>query len=344
MWEEVVERIKGKTREGRELRYSDGAVGITALLYCPLKHRFRQEYPDLQADAVEIDDGFVWEKQVKEVLRELFGRSFEEEKVLELEIEGLKIEGHLDTFVEFEDKVIGIELKAPKWIPLKKFVPEKLIEGNLLIDENHEYVKVNDLYITQAKIQKHLLEKLHPNRRVEQYIFLKGMAQWKGWRKKLYIVYPVYESIGEGELREMVRKFREDPSPRFPTECEGYCEYYRQGICEGKEFRYEDASYESLSPEVKELIREYRELQGQLRTVEAELKRKVRGSFRIGNRELGWVERRTEKLDEHKLAKLLPKEQIPEYFYLKWSRKKELIERFGEKIVKGVEVKREWKL
>ena len=345
MWEEVVRRIKEKAKEGRELEYSEGAVGITALLYCPIKHELRQKHPEVQADAVEIDDGYVWEQQVKGVLEELFGKSFEEEKVLELEVEGLKIEGHLDTFVEFEDRVVGIELKAPKWIPLKAFPPEEEIKGNLLIDREHKYAKVNDIYVLQARIQKYLLQRLYPDKKVEQYIFLKGMAEWKRWRKKLYVVYPVYEAVSEEELKELVRKFKEDKSPRFPTECESYCEYYRQGLCKGREFKFEGAKdLSEIDGEIKELLKEYRTLEGELKTVEAQLKKKIKGSIRVGNKVIGWVEREVIVLDEREVLKRLPPEEIPEHFQLNWRKKKDLLERFGEEVVKEIKKERVWKL
>ncbi len=343
MWNELVEKIKAKTREGRELSYSDGAVGITALLDCPLKHELRQKHPDLQADAVEIDDGFVWEKQVKEALEEMFGKSFEEEKVLAMEIEGLKIEGHLDTFVEFEDRVVGIELKAPKWIPLTCVPEEEKMQGNLLIDRERKYTRVNDLYITQARIQRFLLERLYPGKKEEQFIFLKGMAECRGWRKKLYIVYPVEESISEEELKEMVRKFKEDKSPRFPTECESYCEYYRQGLCEGREFAFEDRSYEEQSVEVKNLLKQYRELQGELKTVEAELKKKLKGSILLGNRKIGWVEREVVEIDIDKLLKKIPPSKAEEYLQVKWQKKREIEERFPS-AVKEKKKERFWRL
>ena len=345
MWEEIVRRIKEKAKEGRELSYSEGAVGITSLLYCPIKHELRQKHPEVQASAVEIDDGFVWEQQVKGVFVELFGKSFEEEKVLELEVEGLKIEGHLDTFIEFEDRVVGIELKAPKWIPLKAFPSEEKIEGNLLIDEGHEYVKVNEIYILQARIQKYLLHLLYPDKKVEQYIFLKGMAEWKRWRKKLYVVYPIYSAVSEEELRELVRKFKEDRGPRFPTECESYCEYFRQGLCEGKEFRFEETrDYFTLNDEVKELLREYRILEGELKTIEAQLKKKLKGSVKVGNRLIGWVEREVIVLDEEKLLKLLSPEEIAEHFQLNWRKKKDLLERFGKEVIREVRKERVWRL
>ena len=341
MWSEIVERIKEKVQEGRELEYSEGAVGITSLLYCPLKWELRQKYPDIKPDAVEIDDGYLWERQVKEVLAEMFGKSFEEEKTLELVIEGVKIEGHLDTFVEQKDKVVGIELKAPKWIPLLA-VPS--IEGNLLLDEERKYTKVNELYITQAKVQRFLLERLYPEKKVEQYIFLKGMAECGRWRKKLYIVYPVSESITEEELREMVRRFKEDKSPRFPTECESYCEFYRQGICEGKEFAYEDGVWEEQKEEIKALIKEYRNLQGQLKNLEAQLKKKIKGSITVGSRKIGWVEKETVEIDIEKLLRKISLPEAQEFLQVKWQKKKEIEERFGNEVVKEKRTERTWRL
>ncbi len=251
----------------------------------------------------------------------------------------------MDTFVELEDRVIGIELKAPKWIPLKAFIPEDKLQGNLLIDENQEYVKVNDIYVLQAKIQRYLLEKMYPDKKVEEYIFLKGMAEFKRWRKKLYIVYPVYESVTEEDLKELVMKFKEAKGPRSPTECESYCEYYRRGLCEGKEFSFgETKDLSEADEEVRELLKEYRTLEGELKNIESQLKRKLKGCIKIGSKEIGWVEKEVTVLDEEKIIQLLDVHELPEYFQLNWRKKKELIERFGRDIIKEERRERVWKL
>ncbi len=345
MWEKVVKQIREGVKEGRELSYGEGEIGITSLLSCPLKAKLRKEHPDISASAVEIDDGYLWEQQVKSALSEVFGGKFEDEKDLVDEVEGLKIRGHLDCFIELEDKVIGIELKSPKAVLLKKFPEdESLIDGVFLIDEEGEYIVHNPLYYTQAKIQKHILKKMYPDKEVEQFLFYKAPVRRGRFEKKLYILAPVKEDITEEEYKELARKFKEDKSPRYPNECTSYCEFYRAGVCEGKEFSYEDKDSSGLDQETKELLREYRELQSQLKTLETLLRKKLKGSVKFGGREIGWVPKKTIKLKEDRVAFLLPPERIPEFFTVKWNRKEELIKEFGEEVVEEIKEERVWRL
>ena len=142
-----------------------------------------------------------------------------------------------------------------------------------------------------------------------------------------------------------MRRFREEKGPRFPGECEVYCEYFRQGLCEGKPFAFErTVNHSELDEEVKELLKEYRVLEGQLKTVEAQLKKKLKGSVLIGGKEIGWVERKVVILDEERLFDLLPKEELPQHFYLNWRKRDRLIERFGKDIVKEERKERVWRL
>lgn len=229
-WERVIEKIREKTKEGRKLEYSPDAIGITALLYCPLKWELRKKYPEIEAQAVEVDDGFLWEKQVKEVLKELFSNNFEEEKVLRYQTQGIKLEGHLDAFVEFPEKVVGIELKSPRMVFLKEF-PET---NDTVLYDDGKVVVMNEIYLLQAKIQKFLLEKLYPHKKVQQFIFAKTLCKKANRSKKFYIIYEVKGAISEEEFKELIRRFKEDKSPRFEKECEYYCEYFRRGICSGR--------------------------------------------------------------------------------------------------------------
>ena len=339
----VVLKIREKTKEGRELEYGEGEIGITSLLQCPLKVRFRKEYPEILPEAVEIDDGYLWEKQVKDALREVYGDRFEEEKELPLEIDGVRIRGHLDCFVEFPDLVVGVECKSPKVLVFKQVPPEEeLVDGVLLVDGEERYVVNNELYHLQARIQKFILERLYPHKKVEEYLFYKALCRKGTWARKLYVLVPVHESISEEELRGLVRRFREDPSPRFPEECEKYCEFYRAGVCGGKPFRYEDG--ENLPERIFELLKEYRSLQTDLKNIEVQLKKLITGSVTLGNREIGWVGRKRKKINQEKLAFLLPPEKIPEFFQLKRGAEERLPEDLMEEVVEGEEVTRVWKL
>ena len=348
IWKKVVEKIREDVKEGRELEYREGEIGITALLSCPLKVELRKQHPDIEAVAVEIDDGFLWEQQAKSALRSVvegIGGVFEEEKDLVDEVEGLRIRGHLDCFAEFSDEVWGIELKSPKAVLLKKLPEEDLLlKGVFLIDEKGEYVINNPLYYKQAQVQKHILKKLYPEKQVRQFLFYKAPVRRGRFEKKLYILVPVNEDITEEEYRELVRKFKEDRSPRYPNECTSYCEFYRCGLCEGKEFEAEDMEASYLDKETKDLLREYREMQAQLKTLENLLKKKLKGSVKFGGREIGWVLKKTIKLDEEKVAFTLPPERIPEFFQIKWNKKEDLIRELGEDVIEEIKEERVWRL
>lgn len=338
---EVVERIRKEVREGRELFYGEGEVGITSLLSCPLKVELKRRYPEVEVEAVEVDEGFLWEKQVKPVLRsvvEEMGGVFEEEKELVDEVEGVKVRGHLDCFVEFPKEVWGIELKSPKLLLLKK-LPESF-EGVFWVDEEG-LVLNNPLYLLQARVQKHLLKKLYPNKEVKQFLFYKAPVKRGRYERKLYVLVPVKEDLSEEEYRELLRRFQEDKSPRYPSECSSYCEFFRRGLCEGKEFRYEDGD---LDGETRDLLREYRELQSQIKQVENLLKKRIKGEVKVGDAVLGWVRRKVVKVDEGKVLQLLPTERIPEFFQLKGSKKEELVKELGESVVEEVREERVWKL
>ncbi len=333
-FEKVVSLIREKTKDGRELVYHEGEVGITSLLACPLKVDFRKEYPEITSEAVEIDDGFVWEGQVKSALREIYGDAFKEELELPYECLGVKIRGHLDCVLFFEDRVVGIELKSPREL----FVRD-LPEGTFLYDEEG-IVKNNPHYYTQAKIQKYLLSKLYPDKEVEQYLFYKAPAR-KGVKvKKLYVAVPVKEDLTDEEFEEMVRKFKEEKRPRWKGECEHYCPYYKAGVCEGKDTDYEDGY---ISEEAKNLLKEYRALQSELKNLEFTLKKLIRGSFKAGERRLGWVEREVVEIDVEKLLQKLG-DKAKDYLQVKWQKKAELLKEFGNELVKERKKERVWRL
>ncbi len=338
MWQEIVERLRQSAKEGRELSYKENAIGITALLHCPLKWELSKAY-DLRAEAVEIDDGYVWERQVKDVMREIFGDSFTEEKDLIYEVDGYVLHGHLDVFVEKEDEVIGIELKAPKFIQLRG-IPSNVNKG-LYIDEEG-LVLHNPVYLTQAMIQRLLLEKLYPHKKVRQFLFYKGLARYRSYSAKLYIVSEIKESIEEEELRGLIKAFHEDKRPRYPEECQKYCVFYQEGICDGIPYRLEETVRHDL---VFDYLKEYRRLQGELKTIEAYLKKLIKGTITINGKTMGWVKRTVKEIDINKvLERLHALEKPQEYLTVKWQKKEELIQTLGQEIVKEEKEVIEWKI
>jgi len=329
MWRELVRLIKEDARREKP-EYTEGTVGITALLYCPIKWELRKKYPEVEANSVEIDDGFLWEKQVKEAVKKLArakNARFEEEKVLSGEVEGLKIEGHLDVFMETEEEVIGIEIKSPKLIILKRIPEEKEIEEGIFYDEKQEAM-ISQTYILQAKIQKYFLEREFPDKKVSQYLFLKGLCKKGSWTKKMYVVRPIRESISEEEMKRIVKEFLTNKTPRFEGECTGYCEFFRKGLCEGKEHEGE----KQADRETLELLKHYYSLKEEMKRIEGELKKRI-SRLKLGNREVGWIEREKVELNVRKILEKLPPEEAENYLTVKWNRKEELVEKLGEEVV-----------
>jgi len=74
------------------------------------------------------------------------------------------------------------------------------------------------------------------------------------------------------------------------------------------------------------------------------LRKLVKGSFTVGGKELGWVEREVLELDVEKILKALPPEKAGEYLQVRWHRKRELVEKLGEGIVKERRRERVWKI
>jgi len=333
VFEEVIQKLAERASEGRELSYSDGAVGISSLLYCPIKWELRQKHPDLRADSLEIEDGYLFEREFKAVLKEMFGENFEEEKVLPLEIEGVKIEGHLDAFIELESKVVGVELKHTKMT----FVSERFPYRNL--DEVPKVVFDEDCtvylpkhYLTQAGMQKFILQKLYPDKEVEQYLFVKTLLKVNGRHKKCYVVREV-SAVSEEEFKEIVRKFREERVPRYPWEC-SYCVFKDAGLCPGVEWKGEERK-SSLSEEARELLVRYQKLSEEIKEVRSLLRKEISGPAEWNGKTIGWVEKKKQKWDSRKVAEVLRQKEIPleDFFSLDWRKYRQL-----EKTLKQVGV------
>lgn len=323
VFERVVEKLSERASDGRELFYSEGAVGISSLLYCPIKWELRQKFPELKTDSLEIEDGFLFEREFKAVLREMFGDQFEEEKVLPLEVDGLKLEGHLDAFVELSDKVVGIELKHTKMTFVSERFPYRDLSEvpKVIFDENCS-VYLPSHYLTQAGMQKFVLERLYPDKEVRQYLFVKTLLKVNGRHKKCYVVREV-SAVSEEEFREAVRKFREERVPRYPWEC-SYCLYKETGLCPGAEWKGEEKT--SLSEELKELLVRYQKLSEELREVKGLLKKEISGTVNWGGRTVGWVEKRRQRWDVPSLVEVLKEKGIPieDFFSPDWRKYRQL--------------------
>jgi len=294
-FERIAESLSELAREGREINYSDGAIGITELISCPKKVKLRRQYPELSASSVAIDDGFFFEKAVKEVLKRLYGDRFEEEKVLKknLQIDGqeLKIEGHLDCFIDYDDEtVVAIELKNTVMSFDNQTVGRP--EGLIIVDDDRN-VSVNYKYILQARIQKSILEEMYPDKKVESYLFIKSSVRTKTKVGKSLIVYPVKDSISEDYLIEIGRQFLTDERPRAGWEC-SYCIYKEHGLCDGHE-EHNDFLEQDNGEQIRELLERLSDLESEKGMLVEQLKNLINGSLEWRGKQVGWLE--VERID-----------------------------------------------
>jgi len=222
MLKSVIEEIRKKMEKERgELIYSKG-IGITSLIYCPLKWEYRQKYPNLKIEKVEIDDGFSWELLVKEGLKAKYGpTAIEEEKILTYEIDSFCIEGHLDIYVKPEKT--GIEVKHTK-LTLVNFPVDSNMKD--IIDATHplaEKIPISEHYLLQAKIELFILRKEISDATLRLWVktTLKGSNRK---HKKVVFEKLITEPATEEEVKNLIQRFKSDKSPRFPWECK-YCPY-----------------------------------------------------------------------------------------------------------------------
>ena len=316
-----------KAKGERHLEYSDGAIGITGLLYCPQKVDLRKEFPDIETMNLEIADGYAHERDVYEALLDLYGPVVvKKETVLPyVSPQGLKVEGHADIVIYGKNKVVCIECKATKFayhsLPFNSVKDDEILiwQPKLI-----ECINFSDGYIEQSKIQKLLLQKMYPGMEVEHYILEKTMMKFAPiGLKKIYILRKTEENMSTDELEALITKYKTDKDPRYTWEC-SYCGFFKEGVCPGKEIveKITNIDLLALSPVVQAALQKYSIQYGELKDTEDFLKRELKGKrVRIGNgkgMEVGYVPDITTKWNLEKVAqaarhykfKLLPFLQV----------------------------------
>lgn len=330
-FESIARELSQLAREGRELSYRDGAIGITELISCPKKAELRRQYPDLEIQSVEIDDGFFFEKAVKTVLARKFGDRFEEEKVLPYERGDFLIDGHLDCCIHYDDEtVVGLELKHTVLMFDNESLerPEPLI----VLQPGSRNIRVNYKYALQARIQKTLLQKMYPDKNVEMYLFIKTSLRTRRRMGKTLIAVPVTKGITEEELDELIRLFREDRRPRAGWECK-YCIYKSHGLCEGCDDFREIVTVDN-GEEILNLLERRRELLAELKMIEDQLKSLISEPIEINGQKIGWLPKVTYKYNLPLLVDLIRQRGLRAVDYLQVipAKVKKLEEILGEDI------------
>ncbi|WP_457569175.1 hypothetical protein [Desulfurobacterium sp.] len=328
----IAEGLSQLARDGRSLEYRDGAIGITELISCPIKAELRRQYPDLETEmSIEINDGFFFEKAVKTVLKSKYKERFKEEKVLPFEKDGFLIDGHLDCFIDYDDEtVVGIELKNTV-LTFDNQTPGKP-EPLIIVNNKERKINVNHKYILQARIQRYLLNRMFPDRKVETYLFIKTNIRTKFKMGKSLLVVPITSAITDEEMSNLIEAFRKEKKPRSSWECH-YCIYKKHGLCEGQEEAVQIIA-PSNEEEIKILIEKRNDLLRELQMVEEQLKKIVNGTFIYNGGEYGWKEVSYYEWDNVKLSKILKEEGLKasDYFMVKGTKIKELEATLGNKL------------
>jgi len=336
-FERILSELSAHVREGREISYRDEAYGITEIISCPKKAQLRRQHPDLEVRNIAIDDGFLFEKTVKEVLRKIFGNRFEEEKVLSHDFtvdgEPFSIDGHLDCFIQYNsNKIVGLELKHTvlSFDNETSGRPEELI----ILQPNSRRISINYKYILQAKIQKALLEWQYPDKEIEHYLVIKTTLRTRYKMGKSIVVLPTIESISREELEEIIRMFRNDPRPRANWECQ-YCIYRQHGLCNGSESANTTLEHENAEL-IMELLDRYSKIQTEAQMIQEQLKQLINGTIEYKGKEIGWTYQERTSWDIKAFVKLLKAKGYNPLDYLQVNgRKARLLENeLGEELDK----------
>ena len=343
--------------EERKLTYNKNSFGITEIISCPIKAKLRRKGIEPKIEKIEVADGFIFETIAKLLFLKIFGKGkVEFEKLLDYELslsngEKFYINGHLDVFIDYDEKTkIGIEIKNTiLYFDNKTFgIPEPVI---ILEPDDIKRVNISPKYVLQARMQKFILEKLYPNSNIEHYLLIKTNLRTKTKLGKSLILYPVVDSISEQQLRQICERFYFKQKPRTVWECK-MCAYKDEGYCKGIEVDENDDSliledYNRMNIEIiEELINKREELRKEMSSIEEEIKKRISGSIKVGNKIIGWVEEEKENISPEVLNRVLKEKGIKnraQFFQVNYQKIPELKKLLGndfEKIISKEKVKK----
>lgn len=107
-------KIMEKSNNEIPIKTSEIKIGITSLLYCPLKVEYKKKYPELRSESLAIDDGFMFENMFIPYLEQaVIGKTIRREPTIYATIKDTTISGHPDLVIEDNEKITILEFKAP---------------------------------------------------------------------------------------------------------------------------------------------------------------------------------------------------------------------------------------
>lgn len=275
-------------KEKRILEEEEGGVSVTNLIRCGKRARLAKIYPLGEEFNPDIFTGYAIELFVKEALRKAYGDNVTLEKVYREEFEGLKIIGHVDAVVEFENKVVGIDIKAPKKVFAVREVSD---QGKRIYVDYDGLILHNPTYFLQASIYRRMMQKEHAGKKVEFYLLYHSLVNGN---TRTFTAVPVEVSIGDEALRRIINRYRAE-LPAYRNECESYCQYKKKNLCDGvkltNEEPYEKESVEVVLQAYIKALQEYEAAKEKLDHVAKLLKQLIPdGTINWNGQEVGWKE------------------------------------------------------
>ena len=302
MFRVIATQIEHQVKEFKDERgigYGDADTSITSLLYCPLKWKFRKEYPQITSYGNDIAEGFFWEDIAKKAFVNAFGSRVLIEPEVTITVNGKKIAGHPDIVLRGNKNDVIIELKAPRFTKVLPAALERAVDGGVLVTSKYE-TEVSKHYLVQVALQKYMW-KANYNIDVLGVVFMKTFTRDAGKLRRVFIAHVVDAEATQEFVEKLVESW-EVELPRHPWEC-NLCIYREFGICEGKKetnpIPYDmvqleqqvETSEDTLPAEVEDLFRQMYYYEAQMKEIEDYLRRilpKDR-TFKYGNKEVGWT-------------------------------------------------------
>jgi len=326
---QLIEEVNAQAVQNRILKREQDTVGITDLLYCPLKAHYRKLYPDLKPDSAEVDDGFVFEHLLRKAAVTLWGNRVKPELPLPTvpyeTKSGLKIQGHPDLVIIGKKAVLVIEAKSMNFL-LHNL---KTINGKFITGEDAYSTTIPEHYIEQAKLEKFFAEKTF-NKPVTHYLFIKTLTRVNGSTKKVYVLRRTKENSTPKEIEKLAQDFLERKEPRQPWECR-YCVYHSADVCPGIETEHAPVPTQA-SEEIRLALEELNTLRNREKELTNYLKRKLAGKqIQLGNKTIGWITKQTYQWNMERLKKKLGLKLL-DYTWINWRKTKDLEKLLGDEV------------